>query len=68
MLNIFFRLSETFDRFEIESKLADEVLSESSDEVDDTESAHTSNQSIRKASARSQPNISHKLGAQYHTK
>ena len=53
--NIFFRLSETFDRFEIRSKLADEMLSESSDEVDDTERAYTSNETELRE--RSQQNI-----------
>ena len=56
MLNTLFRLSETFERFEIKSKLEDEMLGESSDEVDETERAHTSNESIREATARSQQN------------
>ena len=55
--NIFFRLSETFDRFEIRSKLENEMLGESSDEVDETERAHISNQSIWKVAERSQQNI-----------
>ena len=61
----FFRLSETFDRLEFKSQLEDEMLGEFSGDVDDTERAHTSNQSIRQATARSQQNKS-ELGGQYH--
>lgn len=63
--SIFSRLSETFDRLEIKSKLEEEMLSEHSDEIDETE--YTSNESIREVTARSQRNISAESGEQYHS-
>ena len=64
--NVFSRLSETFDRFEIELKLGDEMLVKSSDKVHEMEKARTSNESDWRATARIQPNIS-KLGEQHLT-
>ena len=64
---IFFRLSETFDRFEIESQLEDKMLGRliHSDEVE-MERAHTSNELSHGATEKSQQNIP-ALGEQYHT-
>ena len=67
MLNIFFRLSETFDRFEIKSKLEDQMLDESNDKVDEMESAPNPNQSVREATETNQQNIS-ESGEQYQSK
>lgn len=61
--NVFLSLSETFDLFEIKSKLENQMLGEFSDEM---ERAHTSNESIWKVAERSQQNIP-ALGEQYHT-
>ena len=57
---------ETFDLFETKSKLADEILGESSNKKDETERVQTSNQSIPEATARDQQNI-FELGEQNHT-
>ena len=65
MLNTLFRLSETFDRFEIKSQLRDQMLGESSDEVGEMEIPLASNESVREATAISQQNKS-EIGEQCH--
>lgn len=64
--NVFYSLSETFDRFEKKSQLEDEMLEESGDQVDGIGIAHSFNGPIREVTEKGQRGIP-ELGEQMHT-